>query len=194
MSYQSFYKGDPPNATFRGRVQTFRTPGRGGTTGQRIFAIYNATGSGEIVRVNSITVDLTQTVAKAITVSPPIIRIHRFTALPTGGTELAKVAKDTAMVSNALITAWGDASADSTSGTALVVTIPPGNMITQEYAGRLITGAGYEPFDRTVFLQDTDVVLRQAEGLVLELAYTVAGQNPTTDMWLVGCDWYGAPN
>ncbi len=178
-------------ATARARANTFRTPGRAGTTGQKIFALHNATGSTKVVRINQLTVDLAVTAAKAITVLPPIIRIHRFTAIPTGGTALSKTAKDTALASNASITAWGDASADGTSSAAaLAVTIPTGTILGQAFAARLITGAGYEPFDRETFLDNADIVLRALEGIVVELVYTAITQNPITDMWVVGCDWY----
>ena len=180
-----------PSATARGRVTTFRTPGRAGTAGQKIFALHNATGSTKIVRINHIAVDLAVTVVKAITVLPPLIRVHRFTAVPTNGTALTKVSKDTALASNASITAWGDASADGTSsGTALTITIPAGNCLTQEFAPRFITAAGYEMFDRAELLVDQVIALRALEGIVVELAYTAAGQNPITDMWAVTCDWW----
>lgn len=178
-------------ATGRGRVCTFKTPGRAGTTGQKIFALHNATGSTKVVHINQLAVDLYQTVIKAVTVAPPTVRVHRFTAIPTNGTSLTKVAKDSALSSNASVTAWGDASADGTlSGTALTVTIPASSMLTQEYAPRLITAAGYEMFDRTELLDGKDVVLRALEGIVVFLDYTLATQNPATDIWIVGCDWY----
>jgi hypothetical protein len=180
-----------PLATFRGRVGTFRTPGRAGTTGQKLFALHNATGSTKVVHINQLTVDLMQTVVKAVTVAPPVVRVHRFTAIPTNGTALTKVAKDTALSSNASITAWGDASADGTSSaTTLTITIPASSMLTQEFAPRLITAAGYEMFDRTEFLEGKDIVLRALEGIVIFLDYTLATQNPITDMWTATCDWW----
>lgn len=190
VHFQRFVPEAEPHATFRGRAQSFRTPGRAGTAGQKIFALHNATGSTKIVHFNQLAVDLTCTVVKAVTVLPPIIRVHRFTAVPTNGTALTKVAKDTALSSNASITAWGDASADGTlSTTALTVTIPSSSMLTQEFAPRLITAAGYEMFDRTELLVGYDIVLRALEGVVVNLDYTLATQNPATDMWVVGCDW-----
>jgi hypothetical protein len=189
--YQQFVPASEPHASFRGRAQTFRTPGRAGTTGQKILALHNATGSTKIVHINQVTVDLVCTVVKAVTVLPPVIRIHRFTAVPTNGTVLTKTQKDTALSSNASITAWGDASADGTnSGTALAVTIPAGSMLTQEFAPRFITAAGYEMFDRTEMLVGYDVVLRALEGIAVNLDYTLATQNPTTDMWVAGIDWF----
>lgn len=178
-------------ATFRSHVQSFRTPGRAGTAGQKIFAIHNATGSTKIIRVNRLAVDLACTVIKAVTVLPPVIRVHRFTAVPTNGTALTKTSKDTALTTSASVTAWGDASADGTSSaSALAVTIPAGSCLVQEFAPRLITAVGYEPFDRTILLENSDVVLRALEGLVVFVDYVLATQNPTTDMWLAGCDFY----
>jgi hypothetical protein len=177
-------------ALFRGRVQSFRTPGRAGTTGQKLLALHNATASARLVRIESLAVDLYQTVVKAVTVPPPVIRVHRFTALPTNGTALIKVAKDSALSSSASVTAWGDASADGTSSaTALAVTIPASSMLVQEFAPRLITAAGYEMFDRTILLEGADVMLRALEGIVVFLDYTAATQNPVTDMWVAGCDF-----
>ncbi|MES2704804.1 MAG: hypothetical protein V4649_19345 [Bacteroidota bacterium] len=178
-------------ATFRGRVNTFRTPGRAGTAGQKIFALHNATGSAKTVYVKQIAVDFTCTVVKAVTVLPPLIRVCRFTALPTNGTALTKVGKDTDLSSNASITAWGDASADGTSsGTTLTVTIPANNVLTQEFAPRLITAAGYEPFDRAMLVEDQQVILRPLQGIVVFLDYVLATQNPVTDMWAVTADWF----
>lgn len=188
------YRAEEAVATFRGRAQTFRIPGLAGTAGQKLFALHNATGSTKVVHINQITVDLMSTVAKAITVAPPLIRIHRFTVIPSGGAACAKVAKDTLLSSNASVTAWQGASADGT-GATLTVTIPASSNITQEFAPRqLLTGtaasAFYEPFDRATYLEGFDLVLRALEGVVVNLDYSLATQNPTTDTWVVGCDWY----
>jgi hypothetical protein len=180
-----------PSATFNGRAATFRTPGRAGTTGQKLLALHNASGSTKVVHINQVSIDLYQTVVKAVTVPPPVIRVCRFTAVPTNGTALTKVSKDTSLTSNASVTAWADASADGTSSaTTLTITIPANSVLTQEFAPRLITAAGYEMADRVELLTDKDVVLRAGEGLVVFLDYTAATQNPITDMWVANCDWY----
>ncbi len=178
--------------TFRGRANTFRTPGRAGTTGQRLAALHNATGSTILVRVNQVAVDCYFTVVKAITVAPPIIRVHRVTVLPTNGAACAKVNKHTGETSNVAVTAFQDASADGTSaGTTLTTTIPANTVLSQEVAPRFITAAGYEMFDRTTFFEGdhNTLVLGALEGIVVELVYTATGQNPITDMWVVGIDW-----
>ncbi len=181
---------DPRVISFKGRSSTFRIPGRAGTAGQKIAALHNATGSTVLVNVNRVSVDLAMTVVKAVTVLPPIIRIHRFTAVPTGGTTTPKVTNDTALTSNASVTAWQDASADGTSGTALAVTIPASQILASEYAPRLITAAGYEMADRIKFFEgEPDITLRALEGIVVELVYVLATQNPITDMWIVQIDF-----
>ena len=175
---------------YRGRAGTFRTPGRAGVAGQKLLSIFNATGSGRVVTVNNMYVDLTTTVVKAVTVLPPVIRVYRIAAAPTGGTALTKVAKDSALTSSASVTLAGDASVDGTSSTtALTAVTTAGATLTQEFAPRLITAAGYEMFDRTEFFSSTMVTVRPGEGLVLALDYTLATQNPVTDMWVASVDW-----
>jgi len=180
--------------SYRGRATTFVTPGRAAVA-QKVFAIHNATASTILVAVNRLRVDLLSTALKAATVLPPLIRIHRFTALPTGGTALSKIGLDTAQTSSASATVWGDSSADNAgAGTSSAVTLtvttlaPP---LAQRYAPRFITLAGYEPMDSVNFFEgEPDVTLRALEGLCvfLDMA-TVTTGNPTTDKWVVSCDW-----
>jgi hypothetical protein len=177
--------------TFKGRASTFRTPGRAGTAGQKIFAIHNATGSSKVVSVYKITVDQTATVIKAVTVLPPVIRAWKVTALPTNGTALTKVPEDSSLSTNSAVTVFGDASADGAlSASALAAVLPAGMILSEEFAPRLITAVGYEMMDRAEFFADSDpIVLRPLEGIVIFLDYVLATQNPATDMWIVGCRW-----
>lgn len=175
---------------FKGRASTFRTPGRAGTVGQKILSLHNATGSPVIVTIKKVVVDLMQTVVKAITVAPPVVRLWKVTVLPTNGTALTKSKIGGSSSSNASVTVLGDASADGTgSGTTLTATLPAGTILTQEFAPRFITAAGYEPADRMEFLGDTEIKLAALEGVVLFLDYVLATQNPTTDMWIASIEW-----
>lgn len=180
-------------ASFSGRVSTFITPGRA-AVGQKILALHNATGSPVIVCVNRIVVDVLSTVTKAITVIPPLIRIHRFTVVPTDGTVLSKVPMDTTQSSNASVVARGDASADGTlSAVTLNVTIPAGSTLHQKYAPRLFGTApiGYEPIDTAPFFEgEPDVTLRALEGICvfLDQAVVTTG-NPSTDRWVAMVDF-----
>ena len=175
--------------SYRGRVTSFMTPGRAAIV-QRVMAIHNATGSTVLVDVNRIKVDILQTAVKAVTVITPVIRIRRFTAIPTNGTVLTKVPVDTTLSSDASVTAWGDASADNTgSGTTLTVTV--GDVLSQTQGPRVFTAVGYEPVDTApFFIGEPDIVLRALEGVVVSLeAATVTTGNPATDRWTMSIDW-----
>ena len=178
--------------SYRGRASTFRIPGRAGTAGQKLFSLHNATGSTLLVDVDKFKIDLVSTVAKAVTVLPPVVRLYKVTVLPTNGNAVTKVARDSAQSSSASLTVLQDASADGTSSaTALTATLPAGAVIEGEFAQRLITAAGYEVGDAIQFLKETDelITLRALEGLVVMLDYTLATQNPITDMWVVTAKW-----
>ncbi len=183
---------DPRLITYFGRANTFRTPGRAGTTGQKLFAIHNATGSSIKVDIEKVTVDIVNTVVKAITVLPPVIRAWKVTVLPTNGTALTKVPRDSTLSSSASVTVFGDASADGTSSaSALTATLPAGTILSQEFAGRFVTAVGQEVMDRIEFFSGTDelITLNALEGVVVFADYVLATQNPITDMWVVGCKW-----
>jgi hypothetical protein len=177
--------------TFLGRTNTFRTPGRAGTSGQKLLAFFNAPGSGVVATLNVISVKLYQTVVKAVTVAPPIVRVHRIDAAPTQGTVLTKVTRDSSLGnSNAGITIRGDASADGTGSNPTLNSTPAANAIlAQEFASRLITAAGYEAMDRIRLFETSWLRFRPGEGFLVELAYTAATQNPVTDMWIATADW-----
>jgi hypothetical protein len=177
--------------SYNGRVTTFRTPGRAGVS-QKIAALHNATGSTVIVDIQRITIDCFQTAVKAVTIKTPVIRICRFTAIPTNGTALTKTPLDTALSSNAAVTVWGDASADGTSsGTTLTVTIPAGSVLASQFGPRVFTAVGYEEQDQQMFFEgEPDITLRALEGVCvfLEDAVTSTG-NPITDSWVSTIHW-----
>lgn len=183
--------------SYKGRAVTFRIPGRAGTTGQKLFALHNASASPTLVDVHKLSIDTVATVVKAVTVLPPVIRLYRFTAVPTNGTALTKNPEDTSLSSRTAVTLWNDASADGTSSaTALTIAaITNGSqsgLLTQEYAPRMITAAGYEMADRMTFFEGEDelITLRANEGIAVHLDYVLATQNPITDMYVMTCRWY----
>lgn len=176
--------------SFRGRCTSFITPGRA-AVGQKIMAIHNATGSSVLININRIKVDILSTAVKAVTIITPMIRIVRFTALPTNGTVLTKVAIDTTMTSNVSATLWGDASADGTlSATTLTIT-PSGGTLAQTQGPRVFTAVGYEPIDTGQFFYgESDITVRALEGIAIFLDQAVVTTgNPATDRWTASIDW-----
>tara|TARA_R110000868_G_scaffold405128_1_gene684126 strand:- start:229 stop:981 length:753 start_codon:yes stop_codon:yes gene_type:complete len=179
------------NVSNEGRTSTFRIPGRAGTTGQKLLSIHNATSSTIVVDVNSIQVHHTETVIKAVTILPPIIRVYKVTVLPTNGTACVKVAKDSSQSSSSSVTILQDASADGTSSTTALTATLTTSIISSVFADRLITAVGSDKFTLIDFFNGNDQyqTLRALEGIVVMLDYTLATQNPTTDMWIVNLDW-----
>ncbi len=180
-----------PVVLFRGRANSFRTPGRAGTVGQKILSLHNATGSTVKVYITKVMTDLGMTVVKAVTVAAPIIRLWKVTVAPTNGTVLTKNKIGGSTTSNASVEVRGDTSADGTaSATTLTATLPTGTILSQEYAARIITGAGYEMMDRSEFNLDYAIELQALEGVVVFLDYTATTQNVASDMWVAGIEWY----
>jgi hypothetical protein len=183
-----------PAITFRGRASTFRTPGRAGTANQNLSALWNGSTT-KVCRIRGCGVDLLQQATKALTVIPPVIRFYRFTTAPTGGTTATKNAVDTNLSSDANVLIYGDASADGTSSAAAIAVTTSGGSFTQEFAPRLLTSGTtpatnlYEMFDKEIYFDVDDVVVRPSQGILLRLDYTVATANPTTDMWVVNWLW-----
>lgn len=175
---------------FEGRTATFRTPGRAGTTGQKIMSIHNATDSAVTVSVKKFAVDMYSTVKKDVTVPPPLIRIWKVTVLPTDGTTLTKNKVGGTTTSSASVTVLGDASADGTgSGTTLTATLPAGTIIDEIFASRIITAVGEVNTRLITFDFGDGITLSALEGLVVFLDYTVATMNPVTDMWSARVHW-----
>lgn len=176
--------------SFRGRAATFKTPGRAAVS-QKILTLHNASGSTVLVDVNKVRIDLLQTVAKAVTVIVPVMRLYRITVLPTNGTVLTKVPLDTTQASSASVVVTGDSSADNTgSGTTLTATIPAGNILGQSYAPRIITAAGYEMIDTLELLQEGTITLRALEGVAIFLEDAVVTTGiPATDKYIAFIDW-----
>lgn len=178
---------------YQGRCGTFLVKGRAAIS-QNLFAIHNATGSTVAVDVRKMTVDILRTAANAVMTDYVIIRLYKFTAVPTNGASVTKVAVDSGsgQSSSASVTLWQDSTADAntTQPTALAVTLSGSTIVTQEITGRLFTAVGYEPNDRIDFLAgDLEVVtLRALEGLVVAVNGTT-GSNSNTTFYTVTCQW-----
>jgi hypothetical protein len=177
-----------PVVVFRGRSCTFRTPGRAGTTGQKIMSVFNGVGSGVTVSLVSVTVSLYCTVVKAIAVPPPIVRLWEVTSAPTNGTALTKTKAGGSGASSPSVAVLGDASADGT-GSGTTLTIASGTAIYQQPAPRIITSAGAESANAIQVNIAVPLTIPAGEGVVVFLDYTAATSNPITDMWFVTMEW-----
>jgi hypothetical protein len=176
------------NSTFVGFGSTFKIAGIAGTAGQKLFTMHNATGSTILVDITALNINLQATVAK--TVAPPNIRVHRITVLPTGGTAVPKIAADTNQSSSSSLTILQGASSD-TAASAITATIPGSNIVVTMNAERLLTvvGQDYQTGLDLLPINGKTITLRALQGICIELVYTLATQNPTTDLWGVNVVW-----
>ena len=170
-------------------------PGRAAASGGRTFwQLFNGAGSGVLIAVEAVTIDLFQTVLKAATVIPPVTRLYRTTTALTGGVALTKGPVDTALTSPAAVTLLQDGQADGTvAATQLGTTTLPGGatLLTQEFTPRLITLAGYEMADRMEFLGDSDAapILREGQGIILRNDYPATASEPNTEQYISTVRW-----
>lgn len=173
--------------SYRGRACSFRQLGIAGTAGQKLATIFNAVGSTVIVDVELMTLDVSQTAARVV--APPLIRTHKITALPTGGTALTKIASDSSLTSSASVTMLQGTASDGGAATAITATPAANTIVNQEVAPRALTLTGYEQFDRLEWFNTYAWTLRAGEGLLLNLDYSVATSNPITDNWNMQFLW-----
>lgn len=173
--------------SYRGRACSFRTLGIAGTAGQNLVSIFNAVGSSVIVDVELIATDVMQTAARVV--AAPIVRAHKITTLPTGGTAITKIAEDSTMTSSSSVTLLQGTASDGGAATAIVSTPGANTIINQEVAPRALTLVGYEQFDRLEWFDQYVWTLRAGEGLLLRLDYSLATSNPITDVWINQFRW-----
>lgn len=173
--------------SFSGRSSTFRQLGIAGTAGQKLTTLFNGAASGVIVEVDLLAIDVAQTAARVV--EPPIIRAHKITTLPTGGTAMTKIADDSTMTSNAAVALLQGTASEKGTATAITATPGANTIVNQEVAPRALTLVGYEQFDRIEWFDTRPWTLRPGEGLIINLDYTVATSNPVTDIWINTWHW-----
>jgi hypothetical protein len=184
--------GNPINysETFKGVASTFRTLGSAAVP-QNIFTIENAVGSGKLVYIRGIYVYV-DTTAALLTVACQC-DLGRTTAMPSGGTALAKVALDTLLSSNANVVLRGATASDGGSATAISATKADG-YIGREFIPRQATAVGQvqQQFDIELlppFLVETDsLLLREGQAIVVQITGTAAS-NAATNHYIVTCVW-----
>jgi hypothetical protein len=179
---QKLWPISPQKISWAGYIASFRTPGRGATT-QNLLAVHNATGSAVLADVSELIVEAER--ETAFTTTPPLIKISRFTVLPTGGIVLSKVPQDTNGSPSGSLVVTGDASADGTSsGSALTVTL--GNQFGASFSPRAYTLAGMIDRYRREFIKpDFPMTLRPLEGICAHVIAASGADNPTTNSYIV---------
>lgn len=167
---------------------TFRTIGAAATT-QNLFSIWNG-GSNRIVHVKRLVMQMDATVV--LTAVMPIIKTSRVSSAPGAGITMTKVPWDTAdTASHADIVCKGEVSSDGGSRTALTGT--PGDVLWQQYGMRMHTVVGQVlGIDNNVvssISENTPVVLRANQGLMVHIVAAAGASNPATNHYFIMCAW-----
>lgn len=171
--------------------ETFRTIGSA-STAQNIFSIWN--GSSKSVLISRLVLQLDCTVT--LTAVMPIIRASRISSNPTDGITLIKSRWDTgASISDPSIIVKGECSSDGGVRTPLVST--PQDTIWQQYGMRLHTAVGQilgnDNSLLPIIAADQPFVLRNNEGLVVNINAAIGTSNPATNHYFVQCLWKELP-
>jgi hypothetical protein len=166
---------------------SFRTLGTAATP-QNLLTIENIDAT-KLVYIRRLTVQLDAT-AVLVSVMPQV-KTSRATAVPTGGTALAKAQFDTINLSNANTIVRGGNASDG--GVATAITATAGTTIWQQYCMRMHTVVGQVlGLDNNVLpaLVDTqDIILLQNQALLVQIVASAGASNPATNHWFCNVVW-----
>jgi len=170
--------------TYKGAISTFRIVGLA-SVNHNLFSIFNKTGSTKFIKLKRLTLQTDYT-AVLITVSP-IVHATRITAVPTGGTVVAKVPFDSTLTADANIEMMQATAADG--GAATAITATAGTRLWSGFKGRMHTAVGQILMpDETLipFFCDVDpIILRAGQGILV----TTVQAALVTDHYVVNCSW-----
>jgi hypothetical protein len=166
---------------------TFRILGTAATP-QNLFTIENIDAT-KLVTIRRLTVQVDAT-ALLVSVMPQV-KTSRATAVPTGGTVIAKAQFDTANASNANTIVRGGNASDG--GVATAITATAGTTIWQQYTMRMHTLAGQVlgPDNNILpaLVETNDLILRQNQALLVQVVASAGASNPATNNWFVNIVW-----
>ena len=173
--------------TYTGLAATFRILGTAATP-HNLFTIENTAGSGVIVRVRRLVAQLDATAV--LTSVMPLVKTSRI-ASSTGTAVLAKGTFDTTQSSAANVICRGATASDG--GAAAAITATAGDVMWQQYCMRLHTAVGQvlgldNPLLPTL-IEDSPVLLRAGQGLLVQVVASAGSSNPNTNHWFVQCVW-----
>lgn len=141
-----------------------------------------------LVKVRRLLVQMDATAVLAAVM--PQVKCGRTTAVPTGGTALAKAVFDTLATSDGAVIVRGGNASDGGAATAITATM--GDIMWQQYCMRMHTVVGQVlAMDNSVIpvlCDTTPIVLRQNQALLVSVIGTAAS-NPATNHWFVSVVW-----
>jgi hypothetical protein len=166
---------------------SFRTLGTAATP-QNLFTIENIDAT-KLVTIRRMVIQMDAT-AVLVSVMPQV-KTSRATAVPTGGTVLAKAQFDTANASNANTIVRGGTASDG--GVATAITATAGTTIWQQYCMRMHTVVGQvlAPDNNALpmIIETNDLILRQNQALVVQIVASAGASNPATNNWFCNVVW-----
>ena len=125
-----------------------------------------------------------------LTAVMPQVKTGRTTAIPTGGTALAKAVFDTNATSDGAVIVRGGNASDGGAATAITATM--GDIMWQQYCMRMHTVVGQVlALDNSLIpalCDTTPIILRQNQALLVSVIGT-ASSNPATNHWFVSVVW-----
>lgn len=179
-------------ASFRGAAASFRTLGNAAASGQTIISI-STSASGPRVHVRSVRVWHDSTAAN---VNPAIHAVLvRTTAVPAGGTALAKVSfHPDAPASSAAVEVLGGTASDG--GVLTAITATEASRVASAFLTRLHTAVGQViPVERELVPplgeDEALVITREAatsRGLAVQII-DMEGTLPATNHWIASVCW-----
>lgn len=165
---------------------TFRILGTAASP-HNLFTIEN-THATTLVKVRRLLVQLDATAVLASVM--PQVKCGRATAVPSGGTALAKAQFDTNAASDGAVTVRGANASDG--GGASAITSTMGDVMWQQYCMRMHTVVGQVlALDNSLIpllCDDTPIILRQNQALLVSVIGAGAS-NPATNHWFVSVVW-----
>lgn len=174
--------------TFKGEASSFRTLGNAASP-QNLFSIENAAGSTVLVAVRRLSIQMDQTVVLAAVATQ--MKTSRPASLPTGGTTLTKVSRDTALTTSGSVVLRGATASDG--GAATAITGTAGSVAWHQFVMRMHTLVGQVLMDDEPLIPalaaDDPVILRAGEALLVQAVNTTPANNKATDHYIINCAW-----
>lgn len=166
---------------------SFRTLGTAATP-QNLLTIENIDAT-KLVTLRRIVVQLDATAV--LTGVMPQVKLSRATAVPTGGTVLAKGQFDTTNATNANTILRGGTASDG--GVATAITSTAGTTLWQQYCMRMHTVVGQvlAPDNNVapLLIETQNLILGQNQALLVQIVASAGASNPATNHWFCNVVW-----